>query len=56
MGIDHPGHKELVLDYVLGKPSQHDRQLIEEAIARGIEIIPTVLSDRIEVAMSQLNG
>lgn len=55
VGIAHPGHKELVLDYVLGKPSQHDRQLIEEAIDRGIQVMPTILSDRIEIAMSQLN-
>lgn len=56
VGIGHPGHRELVLDYVLGKPSQHDRQLIDEAIERGIDVIPTVLSSRIEIAMSQLNG
>jgi len=56
VGIGHPGHKELVLEYVLGKPSQHDRKLINEAIERGIDVMPTVLSDRIEVAMSQLNG
>lgn len=56
VGIGHPGHKELVLNYVLGRPSQHDKQLINEAIDRGIDVMPTVLSDRIEVAMSQLNG
>ena len=56
IGIAHPGHKGLVLDYVLGKPSQHDRQLINEAIERGIDTMPMILSDRIEIAMSQLNG
>lgn len=56
VGIGHPGHKELVLDYVLGKPSQSDRKQINEAIGRGIDILPTALSERVEVAMSQLNG
>lgn len=56
VGIGHPGHKEWVLNYVLGKPSQHDRQLIFEAIDRAIMVMPTVLSAGIGVAMSQLNG
>ena len=56
VGIGHPGHKDLVLNYVLGKPSQHDLELIMSAIARGIDAMPTVFSSSIEVAMSQLNG
>ena len=56
VGIGHPGHKDLVLDYVLGKPSQHDRQLIVEAIDRGVDVMPTILTGGIAVAMSQLNG
>ena len=56
VGIGHPGHKDLVLDYVLGKPSLHDRQLIGDAIDRGIDVMPTVLSGSFEVAMSQLNA
>ena len=56
VGIGHPGHKELVLDYVLGKPSQHDRQLIDGAIERAIDVMPIALSGSFEVAMCQLNG
>ena len=56
VGIGHPGHKDLVLNYVLGKPSQHDKQLIKEAIDRGVDVIQTVLSGNVAVAMSQLNG
>lgn len=56
VGIGHPGHKELVLNYVLGKPSVHDRQLIFDAIERGIAVMPLVLSGGVAVAMSQLNG
>jgi PTH1 family peptidyl-tRNA hydrolase len=55
VGIGHPGHKDLVLNYVLGKPSQHDRQLIFDAIDRGVDVVPTVFASGIAVAMSQLN-
>lgn len=56
VGIGHPGHKDLVLNYVLGKPSQNDLQLIEDAIDRAIDTMPTLFSSGIAVAMSQLNG
>ena len=56
IGIGHPGHKDLVLNYVLGKPSQHDRQLMIDAIDRGIDVMPKALSGDISNAMSLLNG
>jgi peptidyl-tRNA hydrolase, PTH1 family len=55
IGIGHPGHKDLVLDFVLGKPSQHDKQLMLDAIDRGVAIIPTVLTGNIAAAMNLLN-
>lgn len=56
VGIGHPGHKDLVLNYVLGKPTSHERQVIFDAIERGIAVMSMVLSDGIVAAMSQLNG
>jgi PTH1 family peptidyl-tRNA hydrolase len=56
VGVGHPGHKDLVLDYVLGKPTLQDKQLIYEAIDRGIAIVPTLLAGNIAAAMNQLNG
>ena len=56
VGIGHPGHKDLVLNYVLGKPSQQDKKLMMEAIDRGLDIIPMVLDGQIVKAMSVLNG
>jgi peptidyl-tRNA hydrolase, PTH1 family len=32
VGIGHPGHKDRVLGYVLGKPQADERQLIDDAI------------------------
>lgn len=55
IGIGHPGHKDLVHQYVLSKPSVHDRQQIYDAIDRGIAAIPLVLSGDIARAMNQLN-
>lgn len=55
VGIGHPGHKELVLDYVLGKPSQADRTLIFEAIDRVVTAIPTVLKGNMPTAMNLIN-
>jgi peptidyl-tRNA hydrolase, PTH1 family len=56
IGIGHPGHKDLVHHYVLSKPSALDRQQIDEAIDRGIAIIPLVLSGDLAKAMNQLNS
>lgn len=55
IGIGHPGHKDLVHQYVLNKPSVHDRQQIYDAIERGIAVMPLVLSGDIARAMNQLN-
>lgn len=55
IGIGHPGHKDLVHQYVLNKPSVHDRQQIYDAIDRGIAVMPLVLSGDIAKAMNQLN-
>ncbi|KTD60882.1 aminoacyl-tRNA hydrolase [Legionella shakespearei] len=55
IGIGHPGHRDLVHQFVLGKPSVHDRQQIYDAIDRGIAIMPLVLSGDIARAMNQLN-
>lgn len=55
IGIGHPGQKELVHPFVLSKPSVADRQLITEAIERGIAIMPLVWSGDVARAMNQLN-
>lgn len=56
LGIGHPGHKDLVHQYVLGKPSINDRQLVYDAIDRAIAVIPLILSGDLAKAMNQLNA
>lgn len=55
VGIGHPGHKELVVDYVLGKPSQPERVMISEAIDRGVDAMETVLTANMATAMNLIN-
>lgn len=55
IGIGHPGHRDLVHQYVLSKPSVSDRQLIHDAIDRGITIMPLIVSGDLARAMNQLH-
>jgi PTH1 family peptidyl-tRNA hydrolase len=55
IGIGHPGHRDLVHNYVLGKPSLEDRQFIMDALERGLVIIPDVIRGQMAKAMNQLN-
>lgn len=56
VGIGHPGHKDLVLNFVLGKPSLEDRQLIFDAIERGLAVMPTALTGNISATMNLLHN
>lgn len=56
LGIGHPGHKDLVTDYVLGKPSQDDRLSIEAAITRAVEIVPAMIAGDPQGAMLKLHS
>lgn len=55
IGIGHPGHKELVLNYVLGKPSLDDKQSIMQAIDRAIDVVPSILAGDMPRAMNALH-
>ncbi len=55
LGIGHPGTREQVHDYVLGKPSRADEQLIRNAVDDGLRAIETMLRDGWDAAMKQLH-
>jgi PTH1 family peptidyl-tRNA hydrolase len=55
IGVGHPGDKNAVPDYVLGKPSAEDRTAIDEAIAKSIEVLPLCLSGDLQGAMQKLH-
>jgi PTH1 family peptidyl-tRNA hydrolase len=56
LGIGHPGDKHAVADYVLNKPSAEDREGIDGAIARGIEVLPLCLAGDMQGAMQKLHS
>ena len=56
IGIGHPGHKDLVAGYVLGKPAPQDQEKINSAVdeaSRGVEVL---FKDGIVKATNRLNG
>ena len=55
IGIGHPGHKDQVHDYVLGRPSRADHQQIEDAIWQATKILPKLLEHGLEKAMNELH-
>jgi len=56
LGIHHPGDSKAVVDYVLGRPSAADREAIEDAIARALDVMPLVVSGDLERAMNRLHS
>jgi PTH1 family peptidyl-tRNA hydrolase len=56
LGIGHPGDKNAVAGYVLNKPSAEDRDAIDGAVARGIEVLPLCLAGDMQGAMQKLHS
>lgn len=56
IGIGHPGNKDLVHDYVLGKASLVERQEIYDAIERCIPVMSLVFSGPLSSAMNIINS
>lgn len=56
LGIDHPGHRDQVTDYVLSRPSREDKQKIENAIDLAIDQIEALLSGNYQQLMNKLHG
>lgn len=55
IGIDHPGHRDLVTNFVLGKPSNSDKISILNAIDRVLDVLPNIIDGEYEKAMHQLH-
>lgn len=56
IGIDHPGHKELVSPYVLGNPSRSDRLKINEAISNCLAATDKIIGGDLQIAFQAING
>ncbi|MHA7840342.1 MAG: aminoacyl-tRNA hydrolase [Gammaproteobacteria bacterium] len=55
IGIGHPGHKDKVLNYVLGKPSMDDNIEIQRAIEKALSTMPTLLTGELQKVMKVLH-
>ena len=55
IGVDHPGSKDMVVDYVLKRPDAKDRHAIEDSISDALRVMPKVAAGEWEKAMHQLH-
>lgn len=56
LGIGHPGSKEQVVGFVLGKTPQSEKNLIESAIDKSMASIDLILQGDMQKAMNQLHA
>jgi peptidyl-tRNA hydrolase, PTH1 family len=56
LGIGHPGDRNKVLHYVLGRPSKADEELIGVAIAAAADAVPMMMSQGAQRATQALHG
>ncbi|MFD2097834.1 aminoacyl-tRNA hydrolase [Corallincola platygyrae] len=56
IGIGHPGDKNLVTGYVLGKASSQQQQLIDQAIDEATRCTDILIKDGLVKAMNRLHG
>jgi PTH1 family peptidyl-tRNA hydrolase len=56
IGIGHPGDANKVADYVLKNPSKAERQLIDQAIDKGLAVFKLIINSETEKAMHQLHS
>lgn len=55
IGIGHPGHKDRVTPWVLGRPSAQDEQALLDAISSGLDLLPLLMAGEFNEAMKRLH-
>jgi PTH1 family peptidyl-tRNA hydrolase len=55
LGVGHPGEKDQVLDAVLSRASGDEQKLIDDALARGLAVMPQFITGATQKAMQQLH-
>ena len=56
LGIGHPGVKAEVIDYVLRKPSQEQREAIEQCVSLSLQSLDLLLAGEMERAMMKVHS
>lgn len=55
IGIGHPGHRDKVTPWVLGRPSVKDEDAIVDGIACALDVLPLVVTGDFNEAMKRLH-
>lgn len=55
VGIGHPGHKDLVADYVLHEARREEQELIDPPFERSLDLLPRLATGRLTDAMTWLH-
>ena len=55
IGVGHPGHKDLVTDYVLKRASAEAEQAMRRNIDDAADVMPILAKDGVEIAMTRLH-
>lgn len=55
IGVGHPGDKHKVANYVLGRASKADQEVIDHVVAHSVDNIPTFIAGDAQKAMNALH-
>lgn len=55
IGIGHPGQRDLVTPWVLGRASRHDESLIDGGLANALTVLPLLITGQANEAMKRLH-
>jgi len=55
LGIGHPGHRDQVTPWVLGRPSEQDEDAIVDGIARALDVLPLAVDGQFDKATQRLH-
>src|SRR6476659_9255251 len=55
IGIGHPGHKDKVVGWVLGKPTAADEAMILRSIDDALDVLPLAVAGDVNEAMKRCN-
>ena len=56
IGVGHPGRADEVVDYVLRRASADEQSLINEAVERALQVLPTIIAGNMARAMNALHA
>jgi len=56
VGIDHPGDRSRVVDYVLNRPGRDEARAIEDSLEQAEESLADVIAGRYSLAMNRLHA